>query len=61
MKCNNGGAVMPKNGGKNKRYLNGTWVYRCSCGQVVNTVGVGWAKGKHGLIVEAHDKLGLKS
>jgi hypothetical protein len=52
---------MPKNGGKNKRYIGGTWVYRCSCGQVVNTLGVGWAHGKHGLIVEAHDKAGLKS
>ena len=61
MKCRNGGAVMPKNGGKNKIYINGTWIYRCSCGQMVNTIGVGWANGKHGLIVEAHDKAGLKS
>ena len=52
---------MPKNGGKNKIYINGTWIYRCSCGQMVNTIGVGWANGKHGLIVEAHDKAGLKS
>lgn len=36
MKCRNGGGVIPKNGGKNKRYINGTWIYRCSCGQVVN-------------------------
>jgi len=56
-KCRNGGKVMPKNGGENKRYIGGVWVYRCSCGQVVNTTGVGWANGKHGLIVEEHTKV----
>ena len=54
MKCRNGGRVIPNNGGKNKRYINGTWVYVCSCGTVVNTLGVGWAYSKHGLIVEPH-------
>jgi hypothetical protein len=24
----------------------------------VNTVGVGWSNGKHGLIVETHEKVG---
>jgi hypothetical protein len=56
MKCKNGGGVIPKNGGKSRIYFGGRWVYRCSCGAVVETVGVGWAKGKHGLIVSEHDK-----
>ena len=56
MKCRNGGKVIPKNASKNKRFINGTWIYRCSCGQVANTLGMGWSGAKYGLIVESHEK-----